>query len=261
MTDVKIIDLWHRAAQSYETVVPYFEVMGERMVELAALQPGERVLDIACGKGASLIPAARAVGPAGVAVGIDIVSQMAEIAREALQAAGLTHAEARVMDGEDMSFLDDSFDVALCGAGLAFVGMRPGLTEIARVLRPGGRMLASAPTGGGPQWNFFSELVSRFGLAPIPLDIPSSEQMDELFEEAGLRDRVVHHESFHVDFPDEEAWWSWAWSHGQRWFLEQLSPQDAEAFKQAAFEHLRGFKTAEGIPLDQGYMVVSAIAH
>jgi O-methyltransferase/aklanonic acid methyltransferase len=110
-----------------------------RLVTTAEIRPGERVLDVACGKGSSLVPAAVAAGPEGRVVGVDIVPGMVEAARLALAAAGCANGEAVVMDGGALEFPDASFDVVLCANALAFLGMQRALTEFSRVLRPGGR--------------------------------------------------------------------------------------------------------------------------
>src|SRR5882757_2791235 len=92
--------VWDRSAQTYETVVPYFRLMGRRLVEQAGLAAGDHVLDVACGTGSSLIPAALAVGPEGRAVGVDYAPGMVEAARRALAVAGADHADVLLMDAE-----------------------------------------------------------------------------------------------------------------------------------------------------------------
>ncbi|WP_256339245.1 methyltransferase domain-containing protein [Streptomyces sp. 2224.1] len=74
--------------------------MGRRLVDLAAPRPGERLLDVGCGRGAALFPAARAVGPAGRVVGIDIADTMIEAARAEAARAGADNVELLVMDAE-----------------------------------------------------------------------------------------------------------------------------------------------------------------
>src|SRR4051794_25384342 len=97
----EVVGLWERAAETYETEVPYFQLMGERIVAAHAdLQPGEVVLDVACGKGATLIPAAQQVGDAGRVLGVDIVEAMVDAAGQAIAEAGLSNADVRKMDAE-----------------------------------------------------------------------------------------------------------------------------------------------------------------
>ena len=68
----EVVALWERAAQTYETEVPYFALMGEQIVASAQIQSGESVLHVACGKGATAIPAARHAGPVGRVIGIEL---------------------------------------------------------------------------------------------------------------------------------------------------------------------------------------------
>jgi O-methyltransferase/aklanonic acid methyltransferase len=258
VTDERLVQLWERVVGEYETVLPYFGPMNERLVAAARIQPGEQILDVACGKGASLVPAALATGPVGRAIGVDIAPGMVEAARLALTAAGCTNGDAMVMDGAALEFPDASFDVVLCGNALAFLGMEQALTEFARVLRPGGRLLASAPTGAGPDWDFFDRLCEEFGLSSMPLDIPPPPQILAIHERVGLGDVQITNETIHLDFPDEQTWWRWAWSHGQRWYLEQLPPDRAEEFQDRAFQLLRAMRTEHGIPLDQNFMIAKS---
>src|SRR5205085_10816081 len=148
--DAEVVGLWERAAETYETEFPYFRQMGERIVAHAALAPGESVLDIACGKGATIVPAARAVGPSGRVVGVDIVDAMVKAAADAVAAEGLTNVEVMVMDGEALTLPPESFDAVVMAFGLGFMRADAVLPEVARVLRRPGRPVASVPAGGGP---------------------------------------------------------------------------------------------------------------
>jgi len=178
--DEEVVALWKRAAATYETEVPYFALMGERIAAHAELRPGETVLDVACGKGATIVPAARAVGDKGRVLGVDIVEDMVEGARRAIAAAGLANASAKVMDGEALDLADASFDVVLMAFGLGFVRPERVLPEVARVLRRPGRFLTAVPAGGGEDWAFFGELCEKYGLVNRALvggqSVPAPEE-------------------------------------------------------------------------------------
>lgn len=116
----------------------------ELLLEMASLQPGEAVLDAACGTGLVTFPAAQAVGVEGEVVAIDLSDKMVEACRERAQALWLRHVTARQMDAEDLEFDDSLFDAVLCSLGLMYVpDPVESLREMRRVLKPGGRAVVS----------------------------------------------------------------------------------------------------------------------
>lgn len=132
---------WDRAADYYE---PYWQRQlrpaQERLLEIADLMPGERVLDVACGTGLVTFPAAAAVPPDGEALGVDISGEMVETAREAAEERSTHNATFERMDAEELELSDNSFDVALCSLGLMYVpDPLRALREMHKVLAPGGR--------------------------------------------------------------------------------------------------------------------------
>jgi O-methyltransferase/aklanonic acid methyltransferase len=259
--DEGVVRLWERAAGTYETTIPYFTRLGARVVAHAGLEPGQAVLDVACGKGAALLPAARAVGPAGRVLGVDIVPAMVEAAREAADREGLANVTVEVMDGEQLDLPAASFDVVISAFGLGFLRPEIALPGMARVLRAHGRVVLSVPFGGGPNWEFFGPLCQEYGVPaelPAGVRMPSPDEAVRLFAQFGLDLQPLVHDAISVVFPDEETWWRWAWSHGQRSFLEKVPPDRLDAFKADAFAALRSFATPDGIPLDQQFVVLIA---
>jgi len=114
-------------------------VQGELLAQAAA-QPGERVLDVACGTGVVAQALAAAVGPQGRVLGVDISSAMVAAAAARAQAAGLGWAEFARMDAEALAVPAASFDLVVCALGLMYVpDVDAALREVQRVLRPGGR--------------------------------------------------------------------------------------------------------------------------
>ncbi|GAA1696684.1 class I SAM-dependent methyltransferase [Fodinicola feengrottensis] len=213
--------------------------MGRRLAERAELKPGDHVLDVACGTGTSLVPAALAVSPTGRAVGVDYAPSMVAAARSALRTAGADHAEVIEMDASRLEFPDNSFDVVLCGMALIFVGLDGGLAEIARVVRPGGRLLVTAPGAVTEPFQIFEELCRKYDLKPLPIgEVPDLADIPAKLPKAGLVDMQVMPDQFTLAFANADDVWQWHWSHGHRWFLEQLDDERLASFKQDLFDRL-----------------------
>jgi ubiquinone/menaquinone biosynthesis C-methylase UbiE len=136
---------WDRAASSYEQYWRQRLAPAQnRLVELAALQPGERVLDVACGTGLVTFRAAEAVGPSGEVIGTDISRAMVETSQQVAAQRNLEQVRFERADAEDLPFPDNTFNVALCALGRMFVPTPlKALQEWSRVLCPGGRAVAA----------------------------------------------------------------------------------------------------------------------
>ncbi len=105
------------------------------------LQADETVLDIGCGAGTDLLLAAMAVGPRGRAIGVDMTAGMRECARRGADALGLRHVDVREGEATDLPVEDASVDVVISNGVLNLVPDKArAIAEIARVLRPGGRV-------------------------------------------------------------------------------------------------------------------------
>ena len=136
---------WDKSAAHYERYwAEHLAPVQRRLLELAALRPGTRVLDVASGPGLVTFPAADAVGPTGAVLGTDLSEAMVLRGRETAQERGLTNARFERMDAEALALADSSFDVALCSLGLMYVpDPERAIAEMHRLLVPGGRLVAS----------------------------------------------------------------------------------------------------------------------
>jgi ubiquinone/menaquinone biosynthesis C-methylase UbiE len=133
---------WDLAAGDYEPLwqAPLAEAQAA-LLEMAAPAAGERVLDVACGTGLVSFAAARAAGPRGQLVGIDLSERMVEAAEQRARDGKLSNCGFSRMDAESLAFPDASFDLVLCGLGLMYMpDPKQALREMRRVLRPGGRV-------------------------------------------------------------------------------------------------------------------------
>ncbi len=135
---------WDRAASHYERFwAEQLQPVRDALLTSAALQSSERVLDVACGTGLVTLLAAELVGEQGMVVGTDLSDTMIQAARLEGERRGLA-AKFFQMNAERLDFADATFDVVLCALGLMYVpDPERALAEMLRVVRPGGRVVAS----------------------------------------------------------------------------------------------------------------------
>jgi SAM-dependent methyltransferase len=141
--------VWDQMSDVYAREIDQrFAPVVEGVLTRADLRPGERVLDLGTGTGAVAEQAARAVGPRGEVVGVDISSAMLALARRRAEGLGLANLRYDEGRGEALPAADGAFDVLLASLSLMYVIDRAAAArEIARVLRPGGRLVAAVWTG------------------------------------------------------------------------------------------------------------------
>jgi len=136
---------WDLASSQYERFWrDQLRPAQDRLLEMAALRPGERVLDVACGTGLVTFPAAEAVGPAGAVFATDLSDAMVRALRDTARRLGHDHVRAERMDAESLAVEDASFDAALCALGLMYVpDPIAALREMRRAVVRNGRVLAA----------------------------------------------------------------------------------------------------------------------
>lgn len=135
---------WDRASTCYEQYwQQQLQPAIDTLLDLACLQPGEHVIDVACGTGMVTLPAAASVAPTGRVLATDLSPKMvADVATRAA-ALGVTNLTAECRDAEQLGE-HAPFDVALCSLGLMYVPDPPAAArELHRVIRPGGRTVVS----------------------------------------------------------------------------------------------------------------------
>jgi SAM-dependent methyltransferase len=201
---------WDRAADAYARHWhgPLAGVQGE-LLEMAALQPGETVLDVACGTGVVSVAAARAVGPAGSVLGIDIADAMVEAARQRAQGLALDHARFERMEAEQLAPPDASVDVALCALGLMYLPEPDAaLRELHRVLRPGGRAVLAvwgerARCGWAPLFGIVDAEV-RSEVCPLFFGLGQGDALARGCQRAGLQVTAQRRRADTLDHADAD---------------------------------------------------------
>src|SRR5271168_403673 len=133
---------WDLAANDYQPLWQE-QLAGAQgaMMALASLAPRNKVLDVACGTGLVSFEAARAVGPDGQVLGVDLSGRMVSSAERRAKELKLSNCSFARMDAEALGLPDATFDVVLCAFGLMYMpSPEQALREMRRVLRPGGRI-------------------------------------------------------------------------------------------------------------------------
>ena len=237
-----------RSASSYERI-RYFPIFGEWLVEVAQIPEGAKILDVACGRGALLFPAAECVGPRGHVIGIDLADGMALETGIEIQRRGLKQAETHRMDAEHLTFPDSTFDFVLCGFALQFFPhLKQALSEFRRVLKSGGKVAVTTWSDDDARWEWFEELRKAYGavlkLGSQSLDKP--EEIQNWFSQVGFVDIQISPKKVDMVYRDEEEWWSDVWSLSGRAGLEKLSPEALERFTAEAFEKVQAQKQVDG---------------
>lgn len=163
------------------------------LVDIAALRPGERVLDVACGTGVVARLASQRVGATGTVAGLDVNPAMLAVA------ASTTPPDMSIKwheaSAEAMPLPDASFDVVLCQMGLQFVADKhAALREMRRVLASGGRLILNVPGPAPRPLAIMGEALARHigaeaaGFVHHVFSLHDTAELENLTSTAGFRD-------------------------------------------------------------------------
>jgi len=248
--------IFSQAATIYDRVGPeIFSHFGRRLVDVADIAASAKVLDVAAGRGALLIPAAAKVGPTGHVTAIDFSPDMVRETAKDIEGQALYHAEIRHMDAEQMTFADESFDRVVCGFALwMFAEPARVLREFYRVLRRGGQVALSTWAADNPSQTWCHEVLRPFVPAPAPnllapkddLKFDSPLQLETALRLAGFAEIQITVEEKDFVYRSEEQYWSSLWSAGFRRQLEKMTGDVLEEAKREVIRKFQAFKQPDG---------------
>ncbi len=188
--------------------------ISERLVELAGVRSGSRVLDVAAGYGEPALTAARRVGPEGRVVATDISAEMLAFGRERAAAAGLDNVEFIESDASSLDFPQASFDAAVSRWGIIFEPDAEAAAGRIRGFLKSGARIAISSWGEPDQVPFLSipmrTTMRRLGVpappagTPGPLSRPTPSALGGLLEGGGFSNVVVEQDevTFKFDSPE-----------------------------------------------------------
>jgi SAM-dependent methyltransferase len=176
----------------------------ERMLYLADLRTGNRVLDVAAGTGDQTLLAAQQVGPSGYVLATDISTDMLDIAADVVRRVGLTNVGTRVMDSENLDLEADSFDAVICRLGLMLFSDPPkALRGMRRVVRPGGKVAALVFSAAekNPYEGVPRQVAQRRGRRMSPVFVLGEHRLvEDTFRNGGFSTVSVHAVTTHRRF-------------------------------------------------------------
>jgi ubiquinone/menaquinone biosynthesis C-methylase UbiE len=255
--------MWASVAESWGRYAVFVDTRGRaltgRMLDVSAVKPGERVLELAGGAGGLGLAAANRVGPTGEVVTSDIALEMTVVASERAHALGLENVRTRVLDLEAIDEADGSYDVVLCRDGLQFaIDPERAAREIRRVLRPRGRV-AVATWGArdqNPWLGIVLDAVSAHLGAPMPppgvpgpFSLDDADRLHTLFAEAGLADVAVTEFPVPLHAPSLDGWWAMttALAGPLANVLTSLPDEATRAIRERANAAAGPYETAKGL--------------
>ena len=197
---------WNKDGAAWRRWTPvldrWYGGVTRQMLDLARIQPGQRVLDVATGAGEPAVSAAERVGPGGHVLATDIAEGIVELALQVARERGLKQMETRAMDGEKLDLPDASFDAVLCRLGLMYMPHPvTALREWRRALRPGGRVAVVVfSTPDRNSWGAIPASIIRRRAQlpppapgqPGPFGLGAAGVLESVFRQAGYADPEVH---------------------------------------------------------------------
>ncbi len=254
------------AAENYEHYfVPTIgTAVATDLLRIAAITPGERVLDVACGTGVITRAAAASVGASGAVTGVDVAPDMIDVAKSAIPADGVP-VEWHVADAAALPLPDAAYDVVVCQMGLMFMEDQPAaLREMRRVLAPGGRIVVNTPGSIQPLFELMERAIVQHigaelgGFVRGVFSMPDPAVLATLLADAGFADPAAEVAVARIVLPPPEEF---LWQYVSLTPLAMFVAEAPEA-AQAALE--RAFVDAAAPLVTDGQVVVDqpmALAH
>lgn len=234
------------------------------LVGLAALRPGERVLDVACGTGVVARLASPQVGSNGSVAGLDVNPAMLAVARTATP-PGMS-IEWHEANAEAMPFPGASFDIVLCQMGLQFMADKPAaLAEMHRVLVPGGRLICNVP-GPTPQlFTILAEALARHvggeaaGFVNHVFSFHDTAEIRGIVRGAGFHDVSAESETRSLRLPAPQEF-LWQYVHGTplAGATEQMDDESRSALEHDVVTKWQQFVEDRALLLQVRVVVVTA---
>lgn len=265
----RVVDTFDAIADDYDQGgVEYFGSIAQLLVDAVNPRPGERALDVGCGRGAVTTRLAGAVRPGGHVTGIDLSARMLQALGADLKAGGYGDVELHQRDASDPGLPPSSYDVVTASLVIFFLpDAGAALRAWHEVLRPGGRL---GLTTFGTRDEVRNAIDRQFAphVPPAVLDARTSGQSgpfssaastSALVTDAGFVDTDTREVTFPVRYASPEHWHDWSWTVGMRALWLSVPESERPAVKAAVLETLAPLRAPDGsLVIDQTVRVTTA---
>ena len=245
-----------RAARTYGAAADHFlrpalgfwDRWGAATVTRLELSPGDEVLDICCGAGASALRSAQAVGPTGRVLGADLAEPLLALARQRAADMGLANVSFQACDATATGLPSGTFDAVVCVFGVFFAADMPAfVAEMWRLVRPGGQL---AITTWGPDWcepasgvfwESVREIEPTLFRAFNPWDeITTASALADLLSRGGVGGATVEAtQGEQHELGDTQEFWDIVLGSGYRGTVDALDEEQRQRLRERVLAELR----------------------
>ncbi len=234
----------------------FFDKSAVRLVELSALKGNEIILDVATGTGKVALAAAKHLKN-GKVIGIDLSEGMLDCAKVKAQKAGLTNILFKCEDIDHASFPNNYFDGIFCSFGVFFFSdMQNLISKLIQTMKPGSFFAITSFADGSfrPLSDLTLERFKQYGVK-LPDSytwqrLDSHQKHYELLNTIGLKNINSHTEPMGYYLKNTNEWWDIVYYTGFRSFLNQLSVEQVERYKEEHLKEISKTSDKQGILLN-----------
>lgn len=257
---------WDKAAIYYENFWQrQLKPAQDKLLEMANLEAGEKLIDIACGTGLVSFPAAEKVGENGLVLATDISDNMVRIGNEAVKEKNYANIRFERMDAEELNVGDEEYDVAVCALGLMYIpDPIKALKEMRRVIKSGG--LSVAAVWGQRDhcgWAEIFEIVDRrvsSEVCPLFFNLGNRDVLKRNFEAAGFTDVVFERLNTELIYHSEEEAYGAAFAGGPvALAYHKFSEQVKNEVHKEYLDSIKSFQQGSGYAVPGEFVVAKGI--
>ena len=261
---------WDRLAEKFDYWLPHFAPVSETLITALRAQPGDSILDIACGTGEPSLSLAQTMQGKITITATDAAQGMVSAAQRKAERANLHCIHFENMQAESLAFANNAFDAVISRFGvMLFNNPLQGLKEIHRVLKPGGRFAlavwGSAETMTTLNWAYeaFDGHIPEEAMPPLALAtrFGTIDAFEEILNSSGFtRNKIETHELNYRFASFEDYWQTIEASDIMKLQLDALAHPAAKLdIKQALAKLAAQHEHGEGLTIPHQYLVASDI--